>query len=121
MASEIEVCLKYRDKDVRFPEVRTSFLTELEPLVIGAKVKRYNYAHKATDYNILTIDDVFDHDGYEQEEGVPDVFYDETSYFKGVPGRYVVATLHYFTPTKKLERFRVVRLRVTEKGLERTC
>jgi len=121
MASDIDVFLKYKDKDVRFPEIRTAFLTELEPLVIGRTIKHFNYAHKATVYQILELNDVIDYDGYEQEPETPDVFYRDTCWLYGVPGRYVVATLHYFTPVKRIEKFRTVRLLITEKGLENTC
>lgn len=121
MASDIDVFLKYKDKDVRFPEVRTAFLMELEPLVIGRTIKHFNYAHKATAYQILELDDVIDYDGYEQESGTPDVFFPDTHFMHGVPGRYVVARLHYFTPAKRIEKFCTVRLLITEKGLENTC
>lgn len=121
MASDTDVFLKYKDKDVRFPEIRTAFLTELEPLVIGRTIKHFNYAHKATVYQILELNDVIDYDGYEQEPETPDVFYRDTCWLYGVPGRYVVATLHYFTPVKRIEKFRTVRLLITEKGLENTC
>jgi hypothetical protein len=121
MASDIEIFLKYKDKDIRYPEIRTAFLMELEPLVIGERVVHYNYAHKPTVYQILSLDDVIDYDGFEQEDGTPEVYFRDTHYMYGIPGRYVVATLHYFTPTKKLERFRVVKLLITENGLERTC
>jgi|GEM_PF-5789725 len=121
MASDIEVYLKYQNQDVRYPAIRTAFLMELEPLVVGEKVVHYNYAHKPTVYSILSLDDVFDYDGYEQEEGTPEVYFKDTHFIYGVPGRYVVATLHYFTPVKKLERFKVVKLLITENGLERTC
>ncbi|RUP38905.1 MAG: hypothetical protein EKK63_11090 [Acinetobacter sp.] len=113
--------MKYKDKDVRLPEVRTSFLMELEPIVIGRTIKHFNYAHKPTVYNILSVDDVFDYDGYEQENGTPEVFFKDTPFMHGIPGRYIIVTLHYFTPVKRIEKFRTVRLLITEKGLENTC
>ena len=121
MASDIEVFLKYQHQDIRYPEIRTAFLTELEPLVVGQTIVHYNYAHRPTVYKLLELDDVFDYEGYEQKPGTPDVFYEDTHFMYGIPGRYVVARLHYFTPARNLERFRTVRLLITEKGLERTC
>ena len=102
-------------------EVRTSFLMELKHPVIRRTIRRFNCAHKATVYQILELNDVIDYDGYEQEPETPDVFYRDTCWLYGVPGRYVVATLHYFTPVKRIEKFRTVRLLITEKGLENTC
>jgi len=121
MASDIEIFLKFQSQDIRYPEIRTAFLTELEPLVVGQKIVHYNYAHKATVYQLFEIDDVFDYDGYSQEPGTSDIFFPGTHFMHGVPGRYVVARLHYFTPVKNLERFRTVRLLITENGLEHTC
>lgn len=119
--TDIEVFLKYKDKDVRMPEVRTSFLMELEPLVIGREIKYFNYANKVTTYKILELDDVIDEKDFKQEIGTHDVFLPHAHFMYGVPGRYVVARLHYFTPVKKIEKFRTVRLLITEKGLENTC
>lgn len=108
--TDIDIFLKYKDKDVRFPEVRTSFLMELEPLVIGRTIKHYNYLNKVFTYQILELDDVFDYDGENDDSGL-----------LSIPGRYVVATLHYFTPTRNLEKFRTVRLLITKNGLECKC
>lgn len=108
--TDIDIFLKYKDKDVRFPEVRTSFLMELEPLVIGRTIKLYNYLNKVFTYRILELDDVFDYDGQNDESGL-----------LSIPGRYVVATLHYFTPKRNLEKFRTVRLLITKNGLECKC
>lgn len=121
MSSDIEVFLKYQNQDIRFPEIRTAFLMELEPLVKDAQIIRFNYRKKPTSYSIVELEDVFDHEGYEQESLVPDAYYKEAHYMHGDPGRYVVARLHYFTPTKRIERFLTVNLLITENGLERTC
>lgn len=98
MSSDIEVFLKYQHQDVRYPEIRTAFLTELEPTVIGKKVTHYNYAGKPTVYTVKEVHDVFD-----------------------TIARYVVVTLHYFTPKRNLERIREVRLIIDENGLNNEC
>jgi hypothetical protein len=121
MATDIEVFLKFKEQDVRYPEIRTAFLTELEPLVIGVKIVHHNYANKPKAWQLLELIDVFDYDGYTQEDGTPEVFFQHAHFMYGTPGRYVVARLHYFTPERNLERFRTVRLLITENGLEHSC
>lgn len=98
MSSDIEVFLKYQHQDVAYPEIRTAFLMELEPTVVGKKVTHYNYANKPTVYKVKEVHDVFD-----------------------TIARYVVVTLHYFTPKLNLERIREVRLRIDENGLNDEC
>jgi hypothetical protein len=119
--SPAQIFEKYKDLDVRNAEIRTSLLTELEPLIVGTPITRYDYRHRGTKYIIVSADDVFDYLGYEQEPGTPEVFYKDTHYMYGVSGRYVLVYATYTTPKKNLVRHRSLRLLFNEKGLETSC